>query len=202
MSYASASNISTQTCIINNVAFSGSGFGITPDNEGVFIPSRIMEHMALGVGDRIRVFCSDNHADPETRHLPARWKALRVTVEERFADKPDADIHKNAMQKPKTKRDGKSLTAEQVCAEVDLLLAKEQPWSVSGLAAELEDLFPSLQPSGVETMIKAYMDKQFSTARVAKAVIFVGPFPGTQTVTYYAASADVLDEYLNTAIED
>ena len=87
MSYATASTIKTVTCIINHTNAAGSGFGVTPDEEGVFIPSRVMESARLDIGDKLKVFAQDNHADPDTQHYTARWRAIRVVIEERFSER-------------------------------------------------------------------------------------------------------------------
>lgn len=60
-----------------DVTLSNSAFATTPDNESVFINSRIMEALKIQPGDRVKAYVVANYSDKQDR-VP--WRAVRCEV--------------------------------------------------------------------------------------------------------------------------
>ena len=86
MNYFTPADLKQIEATYNYTARAGLGFGITENNEMVFITARDVERLNLDVGDAIRVWATDNYASPHTAHYPSRWRAVRVEVVARVGD--------------------------------------------------------------------------------------------------------------------
>ena len=86
MNYFTPADLKQIEATYNYTARAGLGFGITENNEMVFITARDVERLNLDVGDAIRVWATDNYASPHTAHDPSRWRAVRVEVVARVGD--------------------------------------------------------------------------------------------------------------------
>ena len=129
------SDIRTMDCSVGNMTRGGSAFAVCEDGEQVFISPKIVELMEIGVGDFLTAYCIDNHR-PENggeEHHAVKWRAIRVTVQERFAPAPAASPALSlTIQKPKPE-----LTTEQIENLIMGIMQQDRAWTTAQAATEI-----------------------------------------------------------------
>lgn len=81
------SDIQAKMCSVINIAKGGSAFASCEGGDQVFIPPKIVETLGIEPGDLLMAQCIDNHRADADRAYSARWRAIKVDVEQKL-DKP------------------------------------------------------------------------------------------------------------------
>lgn len=199
LNYFEPNKLVQKDATFNYLAKTGIGFGITPDNEQVFITARMVEENKLAIGDSIRVWAVDNMASPETSHFPSRWRAVRVHVIARLED----IIGTAPAPIPAPTPVAAAPMLSDFTGVMDKLLAEPRPWTVNELtyaiakASQPLSALPDLIQK-VDTRLAA-MHKNGDTACLK---VYAKVDNDRASAVYYAKDVDVFYEHLDTPLEE
>lgn len=72
------------TCVIESADPDNPAFGICEDGTTVYIPNKLAVMFSLEPGDLIDAYAVDNHRPEVERQYSARWRAIRIKINERL----------------------------------------------------------------------------------------------------------------------
>ena len=178
------SDIKTIECCVNNKTRGGSAFAVCEDGTQVFIQPKIVDLVSIDVGDLLTAYCIDNHR-PESDgadHYAVKWRAVRVTVKERFDPIPAALPLAVPVAKPE-------LTNEQIEQSVmDMMVQWDRAWTTAQASAYL-----SLDQMRVSNVMRGLHDK----GRIATASLEAQSGQDRVSKLYYARDVDLLVELID-----
>jgi hypothetical protein len=194
MNYFTPADLKQIDATYNFTARAGLGFGITQDNEQVFISAQDVKRYNLEVGDAMRVWATDNYASPHTAHHPSRWRAVRVEVISRVTD--IVSVAPNAPEPTKPH-------ATDFVGMFTLLLEEPRPWTVNELTHAIAKA--SVPLSGIPDLIQKVggrLTTLHKNGDVASLKVYARGDQQAASAVYYAKNIEVLYEHLNTPLGD
>lgn len=194
MNYFTPADLKQIDATYNFTARAGLGFGITQDNEQVFISAQDVKRYNLEVGDAMRVWATDNYASPHTAHHPSRWRAVRVEVISRVTD-----IVSVAPNTPEPIKQH----ATDFVGMFTLFLEEPRPWTVNELTHAIAKA--SVPLSGIPDLIQKVggrLTTLHKNGDVASLKVYARGDQQAASAVYYAKNIEVLYEHLNTPLND
>ena len=225
MNYFTPADIKQLDAVYNFTARSGIGFGLTPENEQVFISSRDVERLKFEVGDALHVWATDNYASPHTAHYPSRWRAVRVEVTGRMADavsaRPNAAPAYTVLPvvveaEPASLTDiisewvapePKPAVAATAGADFDEVFAKlmrqNRPWTVKQLHAAMVALGTDVSYDGdLAKKVSNHTHRQHAVGKIAGLRVYSASNQEKCSAVYYAKNIAVFYDYLDTPMDE
>jgi hypothetical protein len=135
------SDISTRICTVDGTTKGGSAFAICENGEKVFISTKIVDAVGVEVGDMLFAYCVDNYRDGEGyAKYSARWRAIRVEVQERFKPVAAAAPAQATQEAPQEVVYALPVVVTQgdAGARIRALLDEDRVWSARRAADRLE----------------------------------------------------------------
>ena len=201
LNYFTPADLKQLDATYNYTARAGLGFAITPDNEQVFVPTRDVERLNLGVGDTLCVWATDNHASPHTAHYPSRWRAVRVEITSRVTDlvraEPNvapAPVEPPAPAKPHTTDFVGVMTG---------LMDERCPWSVNELTHAIAKISAPL--AGTPDLIQKVSGRLHTLHKngdIAALKVYARGDQQNASAVYYAKDVDVFYDHLDAPLGD
>lgn len=201
MQFYKPSDIRTVQCRIDNITRVGTAFGITSDEESVYIPKHIAERGSVDIGDIVTCYCIDQHLDENKQHeVTARYKAIRLKVEQRLSDilpgfvasDAMADRHQPEPEKPK------EVTLDQARAIIGERFKKQRAWTARQLVDEVKsDSKGEILSDEMVARISIWLDRLHTDGIISGCEI--RDKKGAPADQYYAPSKDIfirlVDDY-------
>jgi hypothetical protein len=197
VNYFNPSDVTAHNATFNYIAKSGVGFALTPENEQIFIPVREVEGLNLSIGDGLRVWAVDNHANPDTAHYPSRWRAIKVELVSRISD-----VLETAPAPKPTQPEPKPSVGDFV-AMFESMVDVSRPWTVNELTLAIAKISPPLsaQPDLLQR-VSTRLNALHKTGDVACLKVYSKSDNDRASAVYYAKSVDVFYDYLDTPLND
>lgn len=223
MNYFTPADMKQLDATYNYTARSGIGFGLTPENEQVFISARDVERLKFEVGDALHVWATDNYASPHTAHYPSRWRAVRVEVTARVADavsawpnaapaaeQPMPPVLSAILAKWNEKLDApepKPAVAATAGADFDEVFAKlmsqDRPWTVKQLHAAMVALGTDVSYDGdLAKKVSNHTHRQHAAGKIAGLRVYSAGNQEKCSAVYYAKNIAVFYDYLDTPMDE
>ena len=224
MNYFTPADLKQLDATYNYTSRSGFGFGLTPENEQVFISARDVERLKFEVGDALHVWATDNYASPHTAHYPSRWRAVRVEVTARVADAVSAQPNAApaAEQPAVIEAEPTSLTdiisewvapepkpavAATAGADFDKVFAKlmrqDRPWTVKQLHAAMVALDTAVSYDGdLAKKVSNHTHRQHAAGKIAGLKVCSRGDQKSPSAVYYAKNIAVFYDYLDTPMDE
>ena len=224
MNYFTPADLKQLDATYNYTSRSGFGFGLTPENEQVFISVRDVERFKFEVGDALHVWATDNYASPHTAHYPSRWRAVRVEVTARVADAVSAQPNAApaAEQPAVIEAEPTSLTdiisewvapepkpavAATAGADFDEVFAKlmrqNRPWTVKQLHAAMVALDTAVSYDGdLAKKVSNHTHRQHAAGKIAGLKVCSRGDQKSPSAVYYAKNIAVFYDYLDTPMDE
>lgn len=181
------SDINTLACSVNNVTRGGSAFAVCENGDQVFINPKIAEMMKIDVGDFLTAYCIDNHRPErggEEQHA-VRWRAIRITVQERFDPIPAP-----APVAPAPKAE---LTTEQIEQRILTLLKEDRAFTTAQAARD----------TGIDHMkVSNVMRGMHDRGLIAACEITASGGQERVSKLYYARDVDILVDLIDEVLLD
>ena len=181
------SDINTLACSVNNMTRGGSAFAVCENGDQVFIPPKIVELVNIDVGDFLTAYCIDNfrpERDGEDRYA-VRWRAIRITVAERFNPAPVAA--------PTVPAPAPELTTEQVEVRVLSLMDEDRAYTTAQAATMLR-----IDQMKVANVMRGMHDK----GMIAACEISASGVQERVSKLYYARDVDLLVDLIDEVVLD
>jgi hypothetical protein len=194
MNYFTPADLKQVDATYNFTARAGLGFGITQDNEQVFISAQDVKRYNLEVGDAMRVWATDNYASPHTAHHPSRWRAVRVEVVSRVTD-----IVRDV---PNTPAPTKAHPTDFVGVFTSVL-EQLRPWTVQELTQAIAK--QSIPLSGIPDLIQKVggrLSTMHKNGEVAALKVYASGDQQIASTVYYAKNVNVFYEHLDTPLNE
>lgn len=194
MNYFTPADLKQIDATYNFTARAGLGFGITQDNEQVFISALDVKRYNLEVGDAMRVWATDNYASPHTAHHPSRWRAVRVEVLSRVADVV-RDV-------PNTPAPTKAHPTDFVGVFTSVL-EQPRPWTVQDLTQAVAK--QSVPPAALPDLLAKVTGRLLTlhkNGEIACIKVYARGDQERASAVYYAKNVDVFYEYLDTPLNE
>ena len=194
MNYFTPADLKQIDATYNFTARAGLGFGITQDNEQVFISAQDVKRYNLEVGDAMRVWATDNYASPHTAHHPSRWRAVRVEVVSRVTD--IVSVTPNVIP-PATQY------ATDFVGMFTSVLEEPHPWTPNEMANAIAKA--SVPMSGIPDLVQKVtgrLNTMHKNGEVACAKIYARGDQERASAVYYAKNVNVFYEHLDTPLND
>lgn len=225
MNYFTPADLKQLDATYNYTSRSGFGFGLTPENEQVFISARDVERLKFEVGDALHVWATDNYASPHTAHYPSRWRAVRVEVTARVADavsaRPNAAPAYTVLPVV-VEAEPTSLTdiisewvapepkpAVAATAGADFyevfakLMSQDRPWTVKQLYAAMIALDTAVSYDGdLAKKVSNHMHRQHAAGNIAGLKVCSRGDQKSPSAVYYAKNIAVFYDYLDTPMDE
>ena len=218
MNYFTPADLKQIDATYNYTARAGLGFGITENNEMVFITARDVERLNLDVGDAIRVWATDNRASPHTAHYPSRWRAVRVEVVARVGDSvrtmPNTALV-YAQPPVATDWDDEDAAPAPVAPPapvphttdfvglLDTLMKEGHPWTAKKLADTLATMSAPLSAlPDLTQKVTNRLNTLHKNGEVACVKIYARGDQERASAAYYAKNVDVIYDHLDTPLAD
>lgn len=180
------SDIITMTCTVANTTRGGSAFGVCEDGEQVFISPKIVDLMQVNVGDMLTAYCINNHR-PEAgneERFAVKWRAVRVTVLERFEPTPLAAPAPGPAPKP-------VMTNEQLENAIMVLMDQDRAWTTAQAADHLK----------IDHMrVCNTMRSLYDAGDLAACELFAKGGQDRVSKLYYARDVDLLVELIDEVV--
>lgn len=176
------SDIKTVACTVANLTRGGSSFAVCEDGEQVFINPKITEAMNIDVGDYLTAYCIDNFR-PERggeEQYAVKWRAIRVTVAERFDPIPAA-----APAAPAPKPE---LNIEQIEQRILTLLREDRAYTTAQAARDT-----SIDHMRVSNVMRGMHDRGL----IAACEISASGGQERVSKLYYARDVDLLVDLID-----
>ena len=224
MNYFTPADLKQLDATYNYTSRSGFGFGLTPENEQVFISARDVERLKFEVGDALHVWATDNYASPHTAHYPSRWRAVRVEVTARVADAVSAQPNAApaAEQPAVIEAEPTSLTdiisewvapepkpavAATAGADFDEVFAKlmrqNRPWTVKQLHAAMVALDTAVSYDGdLAKKVSNHTHRQHAAGKIAGLKVCSRGDQKSPSAVYYAKNIAVFYDYRDTPMDE
>jgi len=224
MNYFTPADLKQLDATYNYTSRSGFGFGLTPENEQVFISARDVERLKFEVGDALHVWATDNYASPHTAHYPSRWRAVRVEVTARVADAvsarpnaaPAAEQPAVIEAEPTSPTD---IISEWVAPEpkpavaatagADFyevfakLMSQDRPWTVKQLHAAMIALDTAVSYDGdLAKKVSNHTHRQHAVGNIAGLKVCSRGDQKSPSAVYYAKNIAVFYDYLDTPMDE
>lgn len=181
------SDINTLACSVNNMTRGGSAFAVCENGDQVFIPPKIVELVNIDVGDFLTAYCIDNfrpERDGEDRYA-VRWRAIRITVAERFNPAP---VAAPAAPAPKPE-----LTTEQIEQRILTLLKEDRAFTTAQAARD----------TGIDHMkVSNVMRGLHDRGQIAACEITASGGQERVSKLYYARDVDILVDLIDEVLLD
>ncbi len=194
MNYFTPADLKQIDATYNFTARAGLGFGITQDNEQVFISALDVKRYNLEVGDAMRVWATDNYASPHTAHHPSRWRAVRVEVVSRVTD--IVSVTPNVTP-PATQH------ATDFVGMFTSVLKEPRPWTPNEMAYAIAKA--SVPMSGIPDLVQRVagrLNTMHKNGEVACVKVYARGEQERASAVYYAKDVDVFYEHLDTPLND
>lgn len=200
LNYFDPNDLVEHDVTFNYIAKSGAGFALTPTNEQVFVPTRDVQRMDIQIGDTLKVWAVDNHANKETAHYPSRWRAVRVQILSRIEDAIVRVAPSETV--PSTSASASPSTGDFV-AMFDLVLQEARPWTVNEMthAIAKKSLPLSAQPDLLQRVATRF-NTLHKTGDVASLKVYSKSENERASAVYYAKNVDVFYDHLDTPLND
>ena len=208
MNYFDPKNLTQLQGTYNYTTLSGVGFGVTEDNERIFLNARTVDVLKLNVGDTIRVWAVDNYANAETNHYPSRWRAVRAEVIARLEDSVANLPHITDVVAPHRPPAATAIpekflyNSDQAFeAAIMSMLAENRPLTVRGIADDLVASDPAYFNDAKFT--QRVTNKLISISHRGDAAIlkiYATDTSKAASAVYYAKNTQVFYEHLDTPI--
>ena len=179
------SDIKTIECSVHNLSRGGSAFAASENDEQVFIPPKIVDSVGIEVGDFLTAYCIDNHRAENggEERFAVRWRAIRVTVKEKFTPTPQA------------RPEAPPAAPAQVPVE-DLvlgLLLEDRAWTTAQMAEQLK-----IEQLRVAHVLQMMHDK----GEVARCEMWAKAGQERVSKLYYARDIDLLVDLIDEVVLD
>ena len=194
MNYFTPADLQQVDATYNFTARAGLGFGITQDNEQVFISAQDVKRYNLEVGDAMRVWATDNYASPHTAHHPSRWRAVRVEVVSRVTD--IVSVAPNVPEPAKQH-------ATDFVGVFTSVLEQLRPWTVQELTQAIAKR--SVPLSGIPDLIQKVggrLSTMHKNGEVAALKVYASGDQQIASTVYYAKNVNVFYEHLDTPLNE
>lgn len=186
------SDIVTRICTVGNMTKGGSAFAVCEDGEQVFISPKIVEATNIDVGDMLTAYCIDNYRDQDggEERYAVRWRAIRVTVEERFSTVPPV-APVAAPVAPVAPVVPVAIDDKWEDRAVSLLKKQDRAWTATQMALEV----------GVHRQtVSNWFSYQHKTGKVASAKIYAQGDQERPSIVYYARDVDILNDLIDEVV--
>jgi hypothetical protein len=214
MNYFTPADMKQLDATYNYTARSGIGFGLTPENEQVFISARDVERLKFEVGDALHVWATDNYASPHTAHYPSRWRAVRVEVTGRMADavsaQPNVEVTPTSLTEivsewvaPEPKPAVTATAGADFYEVFAKLMSQDRPWTVKQLHAAMIALDTAVSYDGdLAKKVSNHTHRQHAVGNIAGLKVCSRGDQKSPSAVYYAKNIAVFYDYLDTPMDE
>ncbi len=205
-SYFEQSSVLSVRCTVTNVIKTGAAFAATEGNDQVFIPVRIVTMHNLDIGDSVSAYVIDNAEASRS----AKYRAIRVYVERRFADivserqshlTEDTTPAAPAAPAPAPKR--QSMTRDELRKAVEDCLAQPFCWSVADMAADIADDYEikSVTPEFKQS-VQNVLTSMHNAGDVAAVKVYANGSQERATSMFFARHVGMIETLLDYEVDD
>jgi hypothetical protein len=196
MKFFKPSDIVTVHAVIQNMTAQGAAFAGTEDDESVFIPPGLAQQYAIDAGDSVTCYCLDQHREEHRpdKDVSARYRAMRIKVEQRLSDVLPGSAASDVMSAPKATKQ-KEITVESANRVAGTLLKRRRAWTVEEIIEEIEASEPgAIMTAVMKSSIYAWIDALYKRGSVARCVL--SAVEEDDEVVYYAGAREVFVELI------
>lgn len=175
------SDIVTRVCSVTNKTKGGSAFAVCPDDDQVFISPKIVDAARIEAGDLLTAYCIDNHKDEDGRdRYSVRWRAIRVTVQEKFVPAPPEAAVAEPIEMTETEHN-----------RIRKLMLQNRAWTVRQMTDEVR---------GDKDRVSKFMMREHQAGRFACARLYSIQDQARASFIYYAKDVELLRDLIDDVV--
>jgi hypothetical protein len=175
------SDIIAKVCTVNNKTKGGSAFAVCEDGDQVFISPKIVNVTGIDSGDLITAYCIDNHKDEDGRdRYSVRWRAIRVTLEEKFVPAPPEAAVAEPVKMTETERN-----------RIRKLMLQNRAWTVRQMTDGVR---------GDKDRVSKFLMREHQAGRFACARLYSIQDQERASFIYYAKDMELLRDLIDDVV--